>query len=104
MWDNPRRSYTAHHYPKACAHCWVWVKRNVNWETEEGERFIGDYLTMECGHCRKMGKITCRWNDALHSHIPEGSKRGFYNVHNTLGCPPRGGKSKSSELEYADDF
>jgi len=36
--------------------------------------------------------------------MPEGSKRGFYNVHNNGGCPPRSGKTSARELEYSDDF
>lgn len=104
MWDSPRSSYTKHHHNQYCKHCWIWAKRHIDWTTEEGERFLGDYLAMQCGHCNKLGKILYRWNEELHSKMLESSKKGFYSVHNRGGCPPRSGKSSARELEYANDF
>jgi hypothetical protein len=103
-WDNPRSSYTKHHYRQSCHHCWVWAKRELHWVSPEGEKFDGHYLATQCGHCNKLGKIHYRWNEELHLNIPDGSKRGFYDVHNRRGCPSQSGKSQARELEYEYDF
>lgn len=105
MWDSPRKSYADRYKQYSCKHCWVWVRREIHWQTEQGEKFDGFYLAMECGHCNKLGKIHMKWNEDLHSKIPSGSRNGFFAVHNRGGCPPRGiGKPRASELEYEDEF
>ncbi len=101
-WDNPSNSYKQHY--KSCSHCWVWARRNLDWKPDEGEAFRGTYLVMECGHCQKLGQILYKWNQDLHGHMPDASKRGFFNVHNRRGCPSRSGKSSATKLEYEYDF
>lgn len=68
--------------------------------TEEGDIFDGWYLAMRCGHCNKPGKIIAEWDDDLHSKIPEGSKRGYENVHRSRGCPAAAKKREMVEYEY----
>jgi hypothetical protein len=89
---------------RCAGHCWVWAMKTMDWVTDEGKVFKGNYVIQRCNHCHKMGQVLCKYRPEEHQKLIQGSQEGFARVHSRRPCPSVGRMVKKKVKEYQDDF